>query len=537
MKKSFRSFLLVTVTAAWSGGMMNSDAQTYTLTDLGVVNGGTAQAAAINLNGQITGTATTASGVGYDAFLYSGGVQLDLGNLGGVSTGNALNDSGDVAGGSSLITVSTTNHPFLFKDDTLLDLGLPAGMKNGVAFGVNNSDQVVGQLTAGPRRQTVSFGFLWQNGVYMDLGTLGGSNTTALAINDAGQIVGSSATANGASDAFLWQNGVMTDLGTFPGGFGSSATAINDLGEIVGSSGTANFGPAHAFFRRNGVMTDLGVLPGFNSSSAAAVNNSAAVVGSCATVGYKTVRAFLYQNGVMTDLNRLIPGTAGSWILQSATGINDAGEIVGSGTTNGFQHAFLLTPATGPTVPAAPVGVATVSGNGLVTVNWQASVGAASYNVKRATSSAGPFATIATGLTATRFTDNAVVNCTTYYYAVSAVNSAGASPNSAAVLGNPQGIPAAPGNLTAARNTNPNLFLGSAINLAWRNNASTCSTAVQIERSTDGVHFALLVTLGSIQTSYTDGFLNSRTRYYYRVRAQSTGGLSGYSNIASAVAP
>jgi len=45
----------------------------------------------------------------------------------------------------------------------------------------------------------------------------------------------------------------------------------------------------------------------------------------------------------MKDLNRLIPSGSG-WVLSEATGINDAGQIVGSGTVHGQQHAFLLNP-------------------------------------------------------------------------------------------------------------------------------------------------------------------------------------------------
>jgi probable HAF family extracellular repeat protein len=53
--------------------------------------------------------------------------------------------------------------------------------------------------------------------------------------------------------------------------------------------------------------------------------------------------AFIWQNGVITDLNTLIPSGTG-WVLQQANGINDNGQIVGTGTIGGQAHAFLLTP-------------------------------------------------------------------------------------------------------------------------------------------------------------------------------------------------
>ena len=51
----------------------------------------------------------------------------------------------------------------------------------------------------------------------------------------------------------------------------------------------------------------------------------------------------------MVDGNDLIPADSG-WALQDATGINDAGEIVGDGVIDGQDHAFLLTPIPEPSV-------------------------------------------------------------------------------------------------------------------------------------------------------------------------------------------
>jgi len=158
-----------------------------------------------------------------------------------------------------------------------------------------------------------------------DLGTLGGSNSSASGVNDYGQVVGTATTVYGVSRAFGYSAGVMYDLGTLGGDY-SSASAINDHGQVVGTATTSS-GASHAFLFANGVMTDLGTLGG-NSSSASAINNNGRIVGT-STISYGVQRAFLFANGVMYDL-----GTLGG-DYSTATAINDNNVIVGtSGSTN-----------------------------------------------------------------------------------------------------------------------------------------------------------------------------------------------------------
>jgi probable HAF family extracellular repeat protein len=73
---------------------------------------------------------------------------------------------------------------------------------------------------------------------YLDLGTLGGDESSAAAINAAGQVVGAAWTPTNDAHAFLWDKGVMTDLGTL-GGAVSAATDINSAGQVVGYSWTS----------------------------------------------------------------------------------------------------------------------------------------------------------------------------------------------------------------------------------------------------------------------------------------------------------
>jgi hypothetical protein len=81
-------------------------------------------------------------------------------------------------------------------------------------------------------------------------------------------------------------------------------------------------------------------------------------------------------------------------------------------------------------VPAAPAMLLASPGDGAVPLRWQASFGATSYTVRRATSSDGQYATVASGVTGSSYTDKSVTNGATYYYTVTASNSAGTSGSS-----------------------------------------------------------------------------------------------------------
>jgi probable HAF family extracellular repeat protein len=83
-----------------------------------------------------------------------------------------------------------------------------------------------------------------------DLGTLGeGVYSHGLAINDEGQITGSSFTSLNESRAVLYSDGHMTDLGTLDGSF-SAGSGINDRGQVTGTAATiANRGHAAKIHR------------------------------------------------------------------------------------------------------------------------------------------------------------------------------------------------------------------------------------------------------------------------------------------------
>jgi fibronectin type 3 domain-containing protein len=100
-------------------------------------------------------------------------------------------------------------------------------------------------------------------------------------------------------------------------------------------------------------------------------------------------------------------------------------------TDSGVASAtFTITPP--PTPPAAPTGLTATRLNqkGRIQLSWSAVSGATSYTVKRATTNGGPYTQIASGVTATSYTNTGLSSGTTYYYVVAAVNTAGSSGNS-----------------------------------------------------------------------------------------------------------
>jgi len=137
----------------------------------------------------------------------------------------------------------------------------------------------------------------------------------------------------------------MTDLGTL-GGDLSQAYAINDAGQVVGQAYLPGNVKAHAFLDETGPLKDLGDLSGDYSEALALNSTGSQIVGKASvpnSSGFIVYHAFLWSGGSMMDLNSLIPSDSG-WVLSEATGINDGGQIVGTGTVDGQQHGFLLNP-------------------------------------------------------------------------------------------------------------------------------------------------------------------------------------------------
>jgi len=277
-----------------------------------------------------------------------------------------INNSGIVVGFADTDIPDPNNpegfffHAFRWKHGVLGDLGtLPDGL-GSFAIWSNNRGQVVGvsgngvidPLLGAPEGRAV---FWYANGSVLDLGTFGGNQSLAGAINERGQVIGVAADTvpdpyslfGWATETrgFIWERGIMRDLGTL-GGADTSPSFINERGQVAGVS-YINFDTppdpslcgfpiaTHPFVWQDGKMTDLGTLGG-TCASATTINNHGQVVGNSNLPGDEILHPFLWDRGKLIDL-----GTFGG-TFGVANWLNDAGQVTGVASTEGDQefHAY-----------------------------------------------------------------------------------------------------------------------------------------------------------------------------------------------------
>ena len=309
--------LAVTLLAA-AGLLANAaPAAKWTIVELGALGSRGSIPLAINDRGDVAGySAATVPGLGFEpfhGFLWQNGALHDLGpDLGdppgsAFSSIRALNDRGTLAG-------QRPEGAALWKDGAWSLLPFSGWVED-----INKSDVVVGCYWTGSAARAFSY----RDGVLHELGTLGGNDSTAVAVNDKGTVAGTSRMPDGTTlHAFTWQAGVMKDLGAL-NGTASMASDINSRGVVVGDSFETD-GTAVAFIHDGaGPMRQLLDLQG--NHHALAINGRGAVVGVTDT------NSFLYEDGVLTLLESIPEVRAAGWTRLFVTDINDRGWITGWG--------------------------------------------------------------------------------------------------------------------------------------------------------------------------------------------------------------
>ena len=251
-----------------------------------------------------------------------------LGSLSGeYSLAYGINDSGMIVG-QSFNSATGRLEAVVWTNGVIQSLGF-----QGIARAVNNSGTVVGETGVALLQIPNGRAFKWSNGVYTDLGDLGGAYSGAYDINDAGQITGFAFTDPGptATDpivqythAFKYENGVMADLGTVSTPLGySRGHGINAAGEVAGRASLVEFGDSA---KHQAVWDALGNIDSnptaFGYSTGQQINNNGLVVGNGFNASGQD-RAIVWDGDVPTILGSLGGGQSRAW------SVNDAGVIVG----------------------------------------------------------------------------------------------------------------------------------------------------------------------------------------------------------------
>ena len=243
-----------------------------------------------------------------------------------------------------------------------------------------------------------------------------------------------------------------------------------------------------------------------------------------APLGTAAVLSTLYTNP--GDFHDVASGTSlGSPNYTAAPGYD---LVTGLGTPQAPLVVSSLIGVAPTTAPASPTGLSAVPADGQISLTWNASSGANSWNVYRSTDGVN-YSLYATVLQ-TSFVDGGLTDGNNYSYEVTAVNSIGESAPSAAVSATPQIPPSAPAALSATAGfanygTNTTHF---AIDLQWAA-SSSASTYNVLRSSTSGGGYAVIAS-GISGTSYVDNTPSAGTSYYYVIQAvNAVGAQSAYS--------
>ncbi len=259
---------------------------------------------------------------------------------------------------------------FAWQDGVMSPLPAFPGGIDSYAAGVNNEGKIVGWAENGfqdptcdhsaPYSQFLQFeAAVWgpRLNQMTQLPPLSGDpDSAATAINDKGEVVGISGLCSNAvggasaEHALLWENGVAINLGNIGGEAWNTPTSLNNQGVVVGFgniSGDENAAenPAAFIWTKTKGINEIYPFGSDTNDVLFDINEKNQAVGNSFNVNAGTSRAVLWQNGALNDLNALVVQPT-SLYLTLAQGINDAGEITGTATdtSTGETVGFIAVP-------------------------------------------------------------------------------------------------------------------------------------------------------------------------------------------------
>jgi probable HAF family extracellular repeat protein len=307
----------------------------------------------INNHGQVVGYTVDAEGRSHAALWDDQGIHPlpTLSPTMPYSEAYRINDSGQIAGKATLDNGAV--HAAFWDSTGITDIGTFPGGNLSFAQALNDQGVVVGSSEA----ERGQHAFTWtKEGGLKDYGNLDPESAIAVAgfngINNHGLMVGTAYHFLSPFKAVLAHAGDKGPTNISPEGQFSvgMALAVNDAGTIVGYQNPLRGSPEAAIFHGDGTYEKLGLL-GLDETWAQDINEAGVIVGRAfggAEDGGTIQKAFVYQNGEMVELLRSLSDSSGWETLFEAAAINDHGAVVGVGVYRGEVRGYVATPVPEP---------------------------------------------------------------------------------------------------------------------------------------------------------------------------------------------